>query len=368
VNRPATAPSILTTLPPNSRVLIIRLRSIGDIILLTPALRLLKEWRADLRVSVVVDGRFRGLLENNPDVDEILEPGGGTGLKKLTARIGALRTIRRRRFGLCMNLHGGPTSATLTSWSGAPRKVGFEHFRRRALYDLLVPDARTILNQATIHTAEHQASAFFYLGLPRTAIPSARIIVAPQEFQWWAGKRAELDIPGGIDYAIIHPTALYATKQWPPEKFAALGEYLEAEIKLPVLYSCGPGEQTVLDAIARAAGRPIRRLEGASLRQYAAVLAAARLFVGNDSGPAHMAAALGRPGVVLFGSSSSTIWGPWRPAAPWRVVQNHYDCNPCPGDRCYQFARPECILSLTDEQVRSAVAAVLAGTLDAKGN
>ena len=367
MHRPSTAPSILNSLPLGSKILIVRLRSIGDIILLTPALRLLKEWRADLRVSVAVDSRFRGLLENNPDVDEVLEPGGGAGLRKLTARIGALRTIRRHRFDLCVNLHGGPTSATLTSWSGAPRKIGFEHFRRRALYDLLVPDARTILNQATIHTAEHQASAFFYLGLPRTEIPRARIFVTSSESQWWAGKRTELELPAGNNYAVIHPTALYATKQWLPERFAALGQHLEAERKLPVLYSCGPGEQTVLDAIARAVGRQIRRLEGASLRQFAAALAAARLFVGNDSGPAHMAAALGRPGVVLFGSSSSTIWGPWRPAAPWRVVQNHYDCNPCPGDRCYQFTRPECILSITDEQVRSAVAAVLAGTFDAKG-
>lgn len=368
MDRPSTAASILTSLPPNSRILIIRLRSIGDIILLTPALRLLKEWRADLRVSVVVDSRFRELLENNPDVDEVLEPGGGGGLRKLTARIGALRAIRRRRFDLCVNLHGGPTSATLTSWSGAPRKVGFEHFRRRALYDLLVPDARTVLNQPAIHTAEHQASAFFYLGLPRAEIPSSRIFVTSEEFQWWEGKRTELEVPAGNDYAVIHPTALYATKQWPPEKFAALGQHLEAERKLPVLYSCGPGEDTVLDAIARMMGRKIRRLEGASLGQFAAALAAARLFVGNDSGPAHMAAALGRPGVVLFGSSSSTIWGPWRPAAPWRVVQNHYNCNPCPGDRCYQFTRPECILSVTDEQVRSAVGAVLAETFDTKGN
>ena len=92
--------------------------------------------------------------------------------------------------------------------------------------------------------------------------------------------------------------------------------------------------------------------------QFAAALAEARLFVGNDSGPAHMAAALGRPLVVIFGSSSSPIWGPWQPQAAHpqaSVVQNKFECNPCPGDHCYKFAQPECILSITFEQVKAAV-------------
>ena len=119
----------------------------------------------------------------------------------------------------------------------------------------------------------------------------------------------------------------------------------------------------MLDAVEKASGAPLRRLEGVSLAQFAAALAGARLFVGNDSGPAHMAAALARPVVVIFGSSSSPIWGPWprqgsNPGA--RVVQNPFDCNPCPGDRCYQFARPECILSVTFDQVKDAVEEVLA--------
>jgi len=99
------------------------------------------------------------------------------------------------------------------------------------------------------------------------------------------------------------------------------------------------------------------------LGQFAAALTDTRLFVGNDSGPAHMAAALSRPLVVIFGSSSSPIWGPWPRLTsnpPARVVQNSYPCNPCPGDRCYRFERPECILSVSLEQVRSAVETVLA--------
>jgi ADP-heptose:LPS heptosyltransferase len=246
---------------------------------------------------------------------------------------------------------------------GARIKVGFQHFRSPQLYQILVPDARFILNQPSLHTAEHQACALFYLGLPRQEIPRARLFVSPADKAWWKQKRASLGLAPGDVYAVIHPTALYATKQWAAEKFAQLAAALEQEMGLKPVLSCGPGEGAVLDAVQNASSSPLRRLEGLRLGQFAAALTDTRLFVGNDSGPAHMAAALSRPLVVIFGSSSSPIWGPWPRLTsnpPARVVQNSYPCNPCPGDRCYRFERPECILSVSLEQVRSAVETVLA--------
>jgi ADP-heptose:LPS heptosyltransferase len=355
-----TPASLLVDVPACSRILVIRLRSIGDIVLLTPALHLLKAWRPDLVTSVLVEPRFRELLEGNPDVDEILSPGEGP--IKGVSRLRTVLALRRKEFAVCINLHGGPTSRFLTRMCGAPVKVGFEHFRSPQHYQILIPDARIILNQPTLHTAEHQACAFFYLGLPRQEIPRARIFVSAEHKAWWKDRRAHLGLAPGEDYVIVHPTALYATKQWAPEKFAQLATALEREIGLKPVFSCGPGEDAVLDAIQKASELVIRRLGSARLGQLAAALHQARLFVGNDSGPAHMAAALSRPLVVVFGSSSSTIWGPWprqAPNPPAQVVQNFYDCNPCPGDRCYRFERPECILSVSLEQVRTAVETVL---------
>lgn len=349
----------------------IRLRSIGDIILLTPALCLLKAWRPDLRVSVMVEPRFQELLENNPDVEEIVAPAAGRGWNKIKSRWQTVRELRARHFSLCLNLHGGPTSAFLARWSGATCKVGFHHYRGRGAYDILVPDARMILGHPDVHTAELQAAAFFHLGLPKSEVPRARIFVSSRHYDWWERKRAEFGLSVDQGYVLIHPTALYATKQWAPDNFGQIGNYLELEKRLIPIYSCGPGESAVLDAVKRAVGSPLRRLEGASLGEFAAALSGARLFLGNDSGPAHMAQALGRPSVVIFGSSSSVIWGPWprpessaavkktRPENTAQVVQNSYECNPCPGDRCYRFERPECILSVKYEQVQSAVDDVL---------
>ena len=357
--------SLLPKLPAGARLLILRLRSIGDIILLTPALRLLKDWRPDLRVSVMVESRFRELLEGNPTVEEILTPGEGSGWHKVVSRFGIIRDLRQRNFAVCVNLHGGPTSRQFTRWSGTPWRVGFAHYRASGLYDILIPDARTILNKPSLHTAEHQAAAFFHLGLPRTEIPRAQLFAGVAQSAWWDAKRQGLGIADHQPYAIVHPTASYKTKEWAPEKFARVGGHLENARGIVPVYSCGPGESAVLDAVERAFGAPIRRLEGTTLAQFAAALAGARLFLGNDSGPAHMAAALARPVVVIFGSSSSPIWGPWprlgaQPGA--RVVQNSYECNPCPGDRCYRFEKPECILSVTFDQVKDAVEEVLGQT------
>jgi ADP-heptose:LPS heptosyltransferase len=313
----------------------------------------------------MVESRFRDLLLGNPAVEEILIPWKGTGVRNLFSRLAVIRELRRRGFALCVNLHGGPSSRLFARWSGAPWRVGFAHYRGAGLYNILIPDAKILLSQSSVHTAEHQAAAFFHLGLPRKEIPRAQIFSGTQQSAWWEAKRASLGLLPDQAYAIVHPTALYKTKEWSPEGFARLGEYLESKAGLAPIYSCGPGEAPVLDAVEKAAGAPLRRLERVSLAQFAAALEGARLFVGNDSGPAHIAAALARPVVVIFGSSSSPIWGPWplhASSPPARVVQNPFDCNPCPGDHCYKFARPECILSVTYDQVREAVDEVLAKT------
>ena len=376
---------ILRDLPPESRLLIVRLRSIGDIVLMTPALRLLKQWRSDLRISVLVESRFAPLIAANPDIDETIpldrERAGDLSWR---TRLRRVKEIRRGGFAASINLHGGPTSALLTGASRARWRVGFAHYPNRFLYNLRIPDARGILGQEVVHTAEHQASAFFWMGLPRQEVPSPRLVIRPEWKESVTLRIKQLGLSPEKPYAVVQPTALFATKQWAPEKFARVGEYLERDKALEVIYTCGPGESSTLDAveqsikqsknqsieqamkqatphsIGQATRRPVGRLENLEMGELVALLAGAKIFVGNDSGPAHIAGALGLPVVVIFGSSNSRIWRPWRAAA--HIVQNSYPCNPCPGDRCYQFPEPECILSVTEDQVRQAVDAALAQT------
>ncbi len=269
----------LEKLPPGARVLVIRLRSMGDCVLTTPALEILKRHRPDLRVAVAVEERFAPVFEGNPDIEALLAPEPGR--------------LARWRARLCLNLHGGPRSAWLTAASLARWRAGFAHFRYRALYNIRIPTAQQILGvNRKVHTAEHIASAIFYLGAPRGEVPRARLFAEP---------RAPAERP----YAVIHPLASSPEKTWPAERFLGIARRLAEEWGLETVFIAGPGEDL-------SAFRPHRVLAGAPLGEVKSLLGGASLFIGNDSGPAHMAAALGLPVLVIFGDSDPQVWRPWK--------------------------------------------------------
>lgn len=263
-------------LPQGARVAVIRLRSLGDCVLTTPALALLRNGRPDLRIAVVAEPRFAAVFSGNPDIDDILPP--------------TAADLRRWRPDLCLNLHGGTRSMRLTLVSGARLRAGFEHFPAPALYNIRIPKAQQILGvERTVHTAEHLASAMFWLGVPQADIPRARLFpTAPA--------------PRG-HYAVIHPFASAPDKTWPAESFRALAEALAPQIE-PVFIGAAGDDMSAF--------RGWRVQQGSDLEEVKSLLAGASLFIGNDSGPAHMAAAFGLPLVMLWGNSDPEIWAPWK--------------------------------------------------------
>jgi len=277
----ACAASVLECLALGSRVAAIRLRSLGDCVLTTPALDILKRSRPDLRLAVVVEDRFRAVFEDNPDIETLLRP--------------AWRELRAWGPELSLNLHGGSVSTRLTALSGARWRAGFQHYRGQFLYNVRIPRAQQILGEErTVHTAEHLASAMFYLGAERTEIPRARLFAAA--------------LPAGRAYAVIHPVASESGKTWPAAGFLKAARYLSEVLKLDPVFIAGPGEDLTVF-------REYRTVAGAPLGEIKSLLRGAALFLGNDSGPAHMAAAFGVPVVVVFGSSDAAIWHPWRTAS-----------------------------------------------------
>jgi len=274
--------SILERLPERGRIAVIRIRSMGDCILSTPALSILKRALPDAAIAVVVEDRFQALLEGNPDVSEALGP--------------EWSAVRKWRPDLCLNLHGGGSSARITALSGARFRAGFAHFRYAWMYNVRIPRAQEILGvDRKVHTAEHLAAAVFYLGAPRVEIPRARLF-------------AEKMRTPGRPHVVIHPLAAAADKSWPADRFTEVARYLEHAWKLEPVFIGGPGEDL-------SAFRNWRTVAGAALAEIKSLIAGASLFLGNDSGPAHMAAAFGIPVVVIFGSSDPVVWAPWRTPA-----------------------------------------------------
>lgn len=263
--------TVLDRLPPGSRICVIRLRSLGDCILTTPALALLKTHRPDLKIHVVVEPRFVEIFEGNPDVDEISE--------------------RPRAAELTINLHGGTRSMWMTLISFAKHRAGFGHHRYSFIYSDKIPTAQEILGVSRrVHTAEHLAAAMFYLGVPQTEIPRARLFADPA--------------PARAPYVVMHPFASAPDKAWPTECFVAAAEHLRDSGIAPLIVA-GPE-----DDVSRFSSFEV--LQNAPLCQVKSLFSGAAVFLGNDSGPAHMAAAFGVPVVVLFGPSDPLTWAPWQ--------------------------------------------------------
>jgi len=276
--------SALDRVGPGGRVALVRLRSMGDCVLTTPAISIVKQARPDLAIAVVVEDRFAALFEGNPAVDAILRPDW--------------RDLRRWKPDLCVNLHGGGSSARLTALSGSRLRAGFAHFRYQPVYNVRIPRAQEVLRiERKVHTAEHLASAMFYLGAARVEIPRASL---------YAGRTAAQVVRA--PYAVIHPVASAENKTWPADRFREIADRLKSSLDLDPVFVGGPGEDL-------SAFQTWRTFSGAPLDEIKSLMAGAALFVGNDSGPAHMAAAFGLPVVVLFGASDPVIWGPWRTPA-----------------------------------------------------
>lgn len=268
--------SVLEQLPERARVCIIRLRSLGDCVLTTPAVEVLNRFRADLQVGIAVEDRFAPVYEGDPLVTKILRP--------------SWQAVRNWRPSLCINLHGGSRSQWMTALSGARWRAGFAHHNITAAYNIRIGRAQNILGvNRTVHTAEHLASAMFAMGAPLSDVPAARL---------YAG---ESPVQGR--YAVLHPFASSAEKRWPADRFCEVARYLQLWNIKPV-FLASAGEDI-------APFRPHQVFQG-SLSEAKAVISGAMVFIGNDSGPAHIAAAFGIPSVVLFSSSNPAIWGPWR--------------------------------------------------------
>ena len=306
----------------------------GDCLLLTGPIRALKEEFPGFRVAVLAEPRFAACFDGNPDFDEVLVTRGklATGARLLT-----------RRFDAIVNLHGGPTSLAY-SWLAWGKRIGAEQYQAAKLYHGLVPKPDT-----SVHTVESTMEVLRWLGVRREQAPALRYEKHPAEAARMQERLA------GRPYVVIHPASLMATKRWEPRRFAEVARGLSSR-GFTIVVTAGPGEESVASEVASEVEGTVILL-GLTIPELAELIRGARLYIGNDSGPMHLAAAVGTPAVAVWGSSDSRRWRPW--SVDHRVVQNPFECNPCPGYRCLVAESPLCIESVTVDQVNAAVEELL---------
>ena len=301
------------------RVLLVRVRSIGDTVLMTPCLQALNEWQPAVEIGVVTEPLAAPVLEGHPLVDFLF-----VTTKALTSRLSLTAQLRRRGFDLAFNLHGGSTAMLLTAMSGAKHTFAFRDQRGSWLLSERAPAPDVLLGRKRIHSVEQQLALLSCAGVPMPRQPRLSLAISSEA---GASARTKL-ISAGLAvasltsgrFAIVAPGAAFESKRWGAREFASVIDHLNSRWQLESIIIAGPGQEHLAGEVAGFSNSNPCVLSKVSLAELKAVVGIfGRVFVGNDSGPMHIAAALGCPVVAVFGSSNPEVWHPWTNAA-YRVL------------------------------------------------
>jgi len=347
------------------RLAVFKLRNIGDVLIMTPVLRALRETFPQALITVVVNSGTEAMLAHNPHVDEVLvyqraEPGRG-----LVARLGdewtLVRELRKRRFDLTIGFTEGDRTAWYSFLCGARYRFGQPRYswkkfdlRHRAYHFPMTPPDQ----------AMHEVERHFWM-LERAGLklhpppPGNLCLVVPEELRTWA--RAELVPLRPAPVVHIHPVSRWLWKCWKNEAMAAVIDWLQFEKGARVVVTTGPAPRELerARAIVGLCRSQPRFYEGdLSLGRIAALSAESDGYFGVVTAPMHMAAAVGVPVVALFGPTNARNWGPWTPIA--QVLSRPCPCNENKRKSCDWDQVRACLAAITVSQAQAALLQMLA--------
>jgi predicted lipopolysaccharide heptosyltransferase III len=333
-----------------NNILVIKLRYLGDVLLSTPVLTALRGRYPTARLTMAVNRGTEDMIKWNPDLNEVLVVDRGG----IAVQLRALQQVRQGGFDCVIDLTDGDRSAILTGFSGAPIRIGFndEHRWRGRLYTTIVPSP-----SAVVHRVERDLAALTPL---RIEPKSAQLVLHTSQDDEEAAERLLRDVdvmePDGKmrkPVVVLHPGARYWFKAWPAVRFAELADRLTKGCDCDVLVAGGPDDLETINAIRTQAKSSLVVMAGrATLLQFAAVLKRSAVFIGNDNGAMHIAAAVGTPVVGLFGPSNPTEWGPRGENV--KAIYKGLDCRACFHPTC-QRGEQNCMKQISVEEVFRAV-------------
>jgi predicted lipopolysaccharide heptosyltransferase III len=331
--------------PAPERILVIKLRYVGDVLLATPVLSRLRESFPKAHLAMLVNPGTDDVVRDHPALDEVLVLERGN----LARQWRFVRDLRRRHFDLVIDLTDADRSAVLSWLSRAPVRLGYnsEGRWRGVLYTQVVAADRFAM-----HTVRYHLKVTEAMGLTGQQ-PAPFLAVAPESRREADRLLREAGVDGARPFVCLHPGARWWFKAWPAERFAALADLIQTETATQALFLGGNQERSLESRIADGMKTPFRSLIGKTgLRALAAVLERAALMISNDNGPMHMAAALRVPVIGLFGPSDPAVWGPW--GAGHRTFYKGLDCRACFHPDCFR-GEQNCMRLITLQEVWEAV-------------
>lgn len=343
------------------RILVVRVDLLGDVVLSTPAVRALRRAYPRAKIDMLVQAPFDGILTGDPDLNRVLvwnphawrKPGAWLEPRVWRETLTMLRRLRRPRYDLAISV-SGDIGSIVTRLSGARRRVGYAGEAYGDFMTDPVPGARYQTRQHETRYVLALAAAAGGIVAPGDETP--RLSVAPDAR---AKMRATLDEARERMGATGPTIALHAgarngqAKRWPARHWATLAQRLGDELGACVVLTGAPNEAPLAGDVERMAGRPLLNLCGqTSLPELKALLDECDLVISGDSGPMHIACALGKPVIALHGPTDPAISGPTTPDAI--VLRHDLWCSPCydasATAEC-RFGNPVCMKSLAPEDV-----------------
>lgn len=350
----------MSSFPTVRRILLIKPSALGDVIHTLPLLKALRKHFPEARISWVIKEDLRNLLEGNPYLERTFPFDGRvwknpTSTRRIVQNFSRLiREIQRERFDLALDLQGLFRSGLIAYLSGAACRAGFARARELSpiFYNLKVPGP-----QMELHAIDRYQRFLSHLGIEATEIDF------PIAFTDADRGHARSLLKAGAHgkrirrWVFLNPGATWESKRWPTERFARLGDELQKRYDVRVALIGGPGDIPLAEEIeSRMASAPLVLAGKTTLRQLAALFREGTLLITNDSGPMHMAVAMGTPVLALFGPTSPNRTGPY--GKGHRVLQRkELSCVPCFKKRCPEGG--ECLRDIETEEVLEAAGAFL---------
>lgn len=333
------------------KILIVKLRHVGDVLLTSPVFTALKSALPEAAMDAFVWKECAPMLEGHPAVRQCIEYDRSwkrLGVRRFLKEFQLLRKIQKERYDLVLNLTEGDRGALAAKISKAQIRVGFDpkgkgFWGKKGLYTHVVKSAPGLR-----HTVERNLDAVRRIGIFPRLEQRELFLGVPAD----AEKSIEMLVHSS-PFILIHPASRWRFKCWPVEKMRALAkELLSRRERLVFTAGPDPAEKAMVEAITN--GLDVVNLAGkTSLKELAALIQKAKMLICVDSASLHMASALKTPVLAIFGPTSDVTWGPWRhPKA--RVVAESMSCRPCYQDGCGGSKVSDCLHSLSVSAVLAA--------------
>jgi heptosyltransferase-2 len=342
--------------PPPRRILVIRLDRLGDVVLSTPALQALRQHFPHAFIAMMVRPPCRDVVEGHPALNDVLLYDKDGRHRRVPATVRFARQLRRYDFDTALILHPSNRSHWIPWLARIPVRIGYNRKSARLLTHR-VPHRK---QEGEQHEAVYTLELLQVFGITPNGPPRPRISIHPAAVKRVERVLAEHAVQPTERLLALHPSASCVSKRWMPERFAEVADRLITEQGVRICLVAGEDDVPYADQVAHAMRRPVVNLAGKlTLGELAALLRRCRCLVSNDSGPVHVAAAVGTPVVDIFGRNQRGLsplrWGPLGDGHV--VLHKEVGCVTCLAHNCdIGFL---CLTSLTVEEVYRAAVSVL---------